>query len=199
MVQFDLPVAKDDFDAYVHRIGRTGRAGRSGRATAFFVPGYEPKVRVGCPLAFQGPFLKALLKIKDVCWRTRALRWCRALTPPGCAGGQPSIVRRPQAPVRREQTALAGLVSPPHVRSCGGWWRWRWRWRRFQGRCVTHSVAARSPCGWRLRRDGYPYQASPPVCRVDAPRAAAANAGCGRSGPHRAASIRCCSSRVSLV
>ena len=28
----------------MHRIGRTGRAGRSGRATAFFVPGYEPKV-----------------------------------------------------------------------------------------------------------------------------------------------------------
>lgn len=35
---------QDDFDSYVHRIGRTGRAGRSGRATAFFVPGYEPKV-----------------------------------------------------------------------------------------------------------------------------------------------------------
>ena len=39
VVQFDLP--QDDFDTYVHRIGRTGRAGKTGRATAFFVPGYE--------------------------------------------------------------------------------------------------------------------------------------------------------------
>ncbi|KAH8057284.1 helicase [Aureococcus anophagefferens] len=41
VVQFDLP--QDDFDTYVHRIGRTGRAGKTGVATAFFVPGFEPK------------------------------------------------------------------------------------------------------------------------------------------------------------
>ena len=47
VIQFDLPVSRDEMDSYVHRIGRTGRAGRSGRATAFFVPGNEPKVGNG--------------------------------------------------------------------------------------------------------------------------------------------------------
>ena len=28
----------------MHRIGRTGRAGKTGRATAFYVPGHDPKV-----------------------------------------------------------------------------------------------------------------------------------------------------------
>ncbi len=43
VVQFDLPVSAEDFDSYVHRIGRTGRAGKEGRASAFYVPGYEAK------------------------------------------------------------------------------------------------------------------------------------------------------------
>lgn len=47
VVQFDLPVSAEDFDNYVHRIGRTGRAGKLGRATAMFVPGHEPKVGNG--------------------------------------------------------------------------------------------------------------------------------------------------------
>ena len=47
VIQFDLPNGKDDFDAYVHRIGRTGRAGKTGKATALFVPGDEPKVGNG--------------------------------------------------------------------------------------------------------------------------------------------------------
>ena len=42
VVQFDLPVG-DDFDSYVHRIGRTGRAGHKGRATSLYVHGYDPK------------------------------------------------------------------------------------------------------------------------------------------------------------
>ena len=41
VIQFDMPISADDFDTYVHRIGRTGRAGSSGMATAFFVPGKE--------------------------------------------------------------------------------------------------------------------------------------------------------------
>eukprot|EP00601_Ochromonadales_sp_CCMP2298_P006715 CAMPEP_0173196784 /NCGR_PEP_ID=MMETSP1141-20130122/15808_1 /TAXON_ID=483371 /ORGANISM="non described non described, Strain CCMP2298" /LENGTH=775 /DNA_ID=CAMNT_0014121473 /DNA_START=151 /DNA_END=2474 /DNA_ORIENTATION=+ len=41
VVQFDLPLSVEDFDVYVHRIGRTGRAGSSGLATAFFVSGRE--------------------------------------------------------------------------------------------------------------------------------------------------------------
>jgi ATP-dependent RNA helicase DDX3X len=41
VIQFDLPLSSEDFDTYVHRIGRTGRAGMSGMATALFVPGRE--------------------------------------------------------------------------------------------------------------------------------------------------------------
>ena len=41
VVQFDLPTSADDFDSYVHRIGRTGRAGAKGLATALYVPGRE--------------------------------------------------------------------------------------------------------------------------------------------------------------
>ena len=47
VVQFDLPISRDEMDTYVHRIGRTGRAGRSGKATALFVPGDEPKIGNG--------------------------------------------------------------------------------------------------------------------------------------------------------
>ena len=47
MVQFDLPISRDEMDTYVHRIGRTGRAGRSGKATSLFVPGDEPKIGNG--------------------------------------------------------------------------------------------------------------------------------------------------------
>ena len=43
VVQFDLPVSKENQDDYVHRIGRTGRAGNTGRATGLFVRGYDPK------------------------------------------------------------------------------------------------------------------------------------------------------------
>lgn len=41
VVQFDMPLSSEDFDVYVHRIGRTGRAGMPGLATSFFVPGRE--------------------------------------------------------------------------------------------------------------------------------------------------------------
>jgi len=44
VINFDLPTSPDEFDAYVHRIGRTGRAGNTGVSTSFYVPGYDPKV-----------------------------------------------------------------------------------------------------------------------------------------------------------
>ncbi|GMH58055.1 hypothetical protein TrST_g7741 [Triparma strigata] len=43
VIQFDLPIGRDDFDSYVHRIGRAGRAGNEGRATAMYVAGSETK------------------------------------------------------------------------------------------------------------------------------------------------------------
>ena len=42
VINMDLPIAKDDFDSYVHRIGRTGRAGHMGLATSLYVPGDAP-------------------------------------------------------------------------------------------------------------------------------------------------------------
>jgi ATP-dependent RNA helicase DDX3X len=44
VINMDLPTDADDFDSYVHRIGRTGRAGHTGLATSFYVPGHEPKI-----------------------------------------------------------------------------------------------------------------------------------------------------------
>jgi len=41
VVNFDLATNQDEFDSYVHRIGRTGRAGHKGLATSFYVPGYQ--------------------------------------------------------------------------------------------------------------------------------------------------------------
>lgn len=41
VVQFDMPLSNEDFDVYIHRIGRTGRAGSTGMATSFYVPGRE--------------------------------------------------------------------------------------------------------------------------------------------------------------
>ena len=44
VINMDLPFSADEFDSYVHRIGRTGRAGHMGLATSFYVPGDAPKV-----------------------------------------------------------------------------------------------------------------------------------------------------------
>jgi superfamily II DNA/RNA helicase len=66
VINFDLPAAADDFDSYVHRIGRTGRAGHSGTATSFFVPGCAKGVGNG-PIATQ--LVKMLHEAKQV-WVT---------------------------------------------------------------------------------------------------------------------------------
>jgi ATP-dependent RNA helicase DDX3X len=55
VINFDLGSTKDDFDSYVHRIGRTGRAGHTGIATSFYTPGFDPKS--GC-----GPIAHDLVK-----------------------------------------------------------------------------------------------------------------------------------------
>ena len=44
VINFDLPTSPDEFDAYVHRIGRTGRAGNTGVSTSMYVPGWDAKV-----------------------------------------------------------------------------------------------------------------------------------------------------------
>lgn len=57
VVNYDLPPSAEEFDSYVHRIGRTGRAGNTGTATSFFVPGFSPKVGNG---ALAAPLVKLL-------------------------------------------------------------------------------------------------------------------------------------------
>jgi len=47
VINMDLPTADEEFDSYVHRIGRTGRAGHTGLATSLYVPGLAPKVGNG--------------------------------------------------------------------------------------------------------------------------------------------------------
>merc|ERR1719204_233581 len=47
VVNFDLATNKDEFDSYVHRIGRTGRAGHKGLATSFYVPGFSKNTGCG--------------------------------------------------------------------------------------------------------------------------------------------------------
>ena len=63
VVNFDLGSTPDEFDSYVHRIGRTGRAGNSGLATSFYVPGFEAKVGCG---RIAGSLLKLLRESKQV-------------------------------------------------------------------------------------------------------------------------------------
>ena len=55
VIQFDLPMSAQEFDVYIHRMGRTGRAGKSGINTALYVPGYEVGVGNGriAPLIYR--------------------------------------------------------------------------------------------------------------------------------------------------
>ena len=49
VVNFDLASTPDEFDSYVHRIGRTGRAGHGGLATSFaaaLAPTYAPELEI---------------------------------------------------------------------------------------------------------------------------------------------------------
>ena len=57
VINYDLPPSAEEFDTYVHRIGRTGRAGNTGIATSFFVPGFDPKVGHG---SLAAPLIKLL-------------------------------------------------------------------------------------------------------------------------------------------
>jgi ATP-dependent RNA helicase DDX3X len=71
VIQFDMPLSSEDFDVYVHRIGRTGRAGNSGLATSFFVPGRE----IGEGNARIAPMLLHLLQENNqVCFQLSAIQ-----------------------------------------------------------------------------------------------------------------------------
>lgn len=48
VINYDLPPSAEEFDSYVHRIGRTGRAGNTGLATSFLIPGFDPKNGNSC-------------------------------------------------------------------------------------------------------------------------------------------------------
>ena len=77
VINMDLPFAKDEFDSYVHRIGRTGRAGHTGLATSLYVPGFDAKVG-------NGPIGASLIRqLKETGSEVPA--WFAAL--PECSGG----------------------------------------------------------------------------------------------------------------
>ena len=80
VIQFDLPVSSQDFDNYVHRIGRTGRAGRLGLATALFVPGVDAK------MGQNGALLKPLCELL-VEGKQEVPDWLMALRGGGGGGG----------------------------------------------------------------------------------------------------------------
>jgi hypothetical protein len=75
VINMDLPFAKDDFDSYVHRIGRTGRAGHTGLATSFYVPGRALAVGGTAVLHCRSalPFCAAVLRCRS------ALPFCAAV------------------------------------------------------------------------------------------------------------------------
>lgn len=68
VIQFDMPQSPEDFDVYVHRIGRTGRAGHSGVATSFYVPGREVGEGNG---KIASLILRLLQENKQVCLERR--------------------------------------------------------------------------------------------------------------------------------
>ncbi len=59
VINFDLGANKDEFDSYVHRIGRTGRKGNKGIAISFYIPGYDPPKKASGKIA---PLLLKLLR-----------------------------------------------------------------------------------------------------------------------------------------
>mmetsp|Transcript_20788 Transcript_20788/g.25181 ORF Transcript_20788/g.25181 Transcript_20788/m.25181 type:complete len:699 (+) Transcript_20788:114-2210(+) len=77
VINFDLGSTADEFDSYVHRIGRTGRAGNTGLATSFYVPGYEPQ-------SGSGPVAQSLLKLLHES-KQKVPEWFMAL--PEVSGG----------------------------------------------------------------------------------------------------------------
>jgi len=85
VVNFDLPNSPDDFDSYVHRIGRTGRAGHEGRATSFFVPGNDPKQGNG---RIAGPLLQLLREAGQ-----EVPQWLPGQAP-GAGSGQRNVAAR---------------------------------------------------------------------------------------------------------
>ena len=108
VINMDLPSSKDEFDVYVHRIGRTGRKGHLGTATSLFVPGDDPKTGNG---RIAGVLVQQLKEAKQV-----VPGWLDSLVA-GDGGGVPSK-RKPQMDVRRtsngnqkRQTTEDGLTS----------------------------------------------------------------------------------------
>ena len=101
VVNMDLPCSADDFDSYVHRIGRTGRAGHTGLATSLFVPGDAPKVgngRLAAPLA---------TLLREAKQEVPAF-----LTGGGGSGGGQRGGRAPIADARRGDASDASRQSP---------------------------------------------------------------------------------------
>ena len=101
VINFDLPPSAEEFDSYVHRIGRTGRAGNVGTATSFFTPGFG-KDGNG---ALAAPLLQLLRESGQ-----EIPPWLGAkmsgVGGGGAASGQTNNKRQPQQDGREGQTAF---------------------------------------------------------------------------------------------
>jgi len=109
VINFDLPTSPDEFDAYVHRIGRTGRAGNTGISTSFYVPGRDPKVG-------NAGIADALVKLFDET-KNPVPEWFLEL-PEGASirrTGQGKATNNPAAADVRQGQAVKARVRPAQV------------------------------------------------------------------------------------
>ena len=92
VINVDLPTAADDFDSYVHRIGRTGRAGHTGLATSFYVLGDPPSGN----RKIAGLLIKQLMESKVEIPNFLTKDCANCVGPGGTSSGN----KRPQSDVR---------------------------------------------------------------------------------------------------
>ena len=125
VINMDLPVGPEDFDSYIHRIGRTGRAGHTGLATSLYVPGSDKAANGKIAPLLLNLFREANQEIPE---------WFASL--PECSPGSRTNVtqqgygghRPPQAPVAQkaqqrpapQRGAAAEGAAKPAKPSAGG-------------------------------------------------------------------------------
>ena len=128
MIQFDLPNGVREFESYTHRIGRTGRAGRTGVATAFYVPGSQPKVgNAELWPALKDAFAESKMAVPD--WFLQEEEQGRRKGAakrgvakrgggPGLGDGKKRAARSPRlGPLRPRASAASGFKNKPRGRT----------------------------------------------------------------------------------
>lgn len=112
VIIMDLPTGPEDFDSYVHRIGRTGRAGHFGLATSLYVPGTDRQGNANIAPLLLGMLMESNQQIPD--WFL-ALPECPQSTQQTAAQGEATSAGA-QSSLRKQQPKLA---EPKRRRSSG--------------------------------------------------------------------------------